>query len=168
MLSSALQSSARPLPPELISRAVLAFRNLFRLFIVRQLTIFPLSSKYLHLIFGIMVRLTVTFVFSALACTVAAAPLNKRIAQVIADSTAKWEAACLAAGGGEKCNPISVTAFTTLLAAAGPCEQQDSADAMIDLAKTLNNDPDMIKFTQIFVQQPRNSVRVVTLVESNI
>ena len=28
---------------------------------------------------------------------------------------------------------------------------------MIDLAKTLNNDPDMIKFTQIFVQQARNS-----------
>ena len=28
---------------------------------------------------------------------------------------------------------------------------------MIDLAKQLNNDPDMIKFTQIFVQQPRNS-----------
>ena len=28
---------------------------------------------------------------------------------------------------------------------------------MIDLAKTLNNDQDMIKFAQIFVQQPRNS-----------
>lgn len=28
---------------------------------------------------------------------------------------------------------------------------------MIDLAKQLNNDPDMIKFTRIFVQQPRNS-----------
>jgi hypothetical protein len=28
---------------------------------------------------------------------------------------------------------------------------------MIDLAKQLNNDADMIKFTQIFVQQPRNS-----------
>lgn len=64
----------------------------------------------------------------------------------------------LAAGGGEKCNPVSVTAFTTLLAAAGPCEQQNSADAMIDLAKTLNNDADMIKFAQIFAQQPRNTV----------
>ena len=51
-----------------------------------------------------------------------------------------------------------MTAFTTLLAAAGPCDQQDSADAMIDLAKTLNDDADMIKFTQIFVQQPRNTV----------
>lgn len=29
---------------------------------------------------------------------------------------------------------------------------------MIDLAKTLNNDPEMIKQAQIFVQQPRNSV----------
>ncbi len=65
----------------------------------------------------------------------------------------------LAAGGADKCNPVSVTAFTTLLAAAGPCEQQDSADAMVDLAKTLNNDADMIKFAQIFAQQPRNTVR---------
>ncbi|CAL1715639.1 unnamed protein product [Somion occarium] len=85
------------------------------------------------------------------------APLYKRIAQTIAESTAQWEKACLAAGGGEKCNPVSVTAFSTLLAAAGPCEQQDSADAMIDLAKTLNNDPDMIKLAQIFAQQPRNT-----------
>ena len=54
-----------------------------------------------------------------------------------------------------------MTAFTTLLAAAGPCDQQESADAMIDLAKTLNNDADMIKFTQIFVQQPRNTVRLI-------
>lgn len=63
----------------------------------------------------------------------------------------------LAAGGADKCNPISITAFTTLLAAAGPCDQQNAGDQMIDLAKTLNNDADMIKFTQIFVQQPRNS-----------
>ena len=56
-----------------------------------------------------------------------------------------------------------MTAFTTLLAAAGPCDQQDSADAMIDLAKTLNNDADMIKFSQIFAQQPRNTVRRLSL-----
>lgn len=63
------------------------------------------------------------------------APLlfNKRIAQTIAVSTARWEQACLAAGGAEKCNPVSVTVFTTLLAAAGNCEQHDSADTMIDL-----------------------------------
>lgn len=65
------------------------------------------------------------------------------------------------AGGGEKCNPISVTAFTTLLAAAGPCEQQNAADKMIDLAKQLNNDAQMIKLAQIFVQQPRNTVSVI-------
>lgn len=58
---------------------------------------------------------------------------------------------------------MSVTAFTTLLAAAGPCEQQDAADSMIQLAQTLNNDPDMIKLTQIFVQQPRNTVRALYL-----
>ena len=51
-----------------------------------------------------------------------------------------------------------MTAFSTLLAAAGPCDQQNSADAMIDLAKQLNNNADMIKFAQIFAQQPRNTV----------
>ncbi|KLO20291.1 hypothetical protein SCHPADRAFT_38915 [Schizopora paradoxa] len=86
-----------------------------------------------------------------------AAPLEKRIAQTIADSTAKWEQACLAAGGGQQCNPQSQASFSTLLAAAGPCDQQNQGDAMIDLAKQLNNDPDMITLTQIFVQQPRNS-----------
>lgn len=63
------------------------------------------------------------------------------------------------AGGADKCNPIAVTAFSTLLAAADPCAQQDSADAMIDLAKQLNNDADMIRLAQIFAQQPRNTVR---------
>ena len=67
----------------------------------------------------------------------------------------------LAAGGADQCNPLSITAFTTLLAAAGPCDQQNAGDQMIDLAKTLNNDADMIKFTQIFVQQPRNTVRPI-------
>ncbi|KAF9052292.1 hypothetical protein BDZ89DRAFT_1153712 [Hymenopellis radicata] len=97
------------------------------------------------------------FTFVLAVSVVQGAPVTKRIAQVIVDSTAKWEKACLAAGGALQCNPVSVTAFTTLLAAAGPCEQQDSADAMIDLAKTLNSDANMIKFAQIFAQQPRNT-----------
>lgn len=69
------------------------------------------------------------------------------------------DACCLqlAANGGLQCNPLSVTAFTTLLAAAGPCDQQNAADSMIDLAHQLNSDANMIKFTQIFVQQPRNT-----------
>lgn len=97
---------------------------------------------------------------AAFATQVNAAPfLNKRIAQTISDSTTQWVQACTAAGGAEQCNPISVTAFTTLLAAAGPCDQQNSADAMVDLAKQLNNDANMIKFAQIFAQQPRNTVR---------
>jgi len=87
-----------------------------------------------------------------------AAPTHtKRIAQVISDSTQQWEAACEAAGGAAQCNPLSVTAFTTLLAAAGPCEQQNAADQMIDLAKQLNNDAAMIKLAQTFCQQPRNT-----------
>lgn len=105
-----------------------------------------------------MVQLTSLVVLATVATvSVLGAPINKRIAQTIADSTAKWEKSCLAAGGADKCNPISVTAFSTLLAAAGPCEQQDAADQMVDLAKTLDSDADMITLAQIFVQQPRNT-----------
>ncbi|EIW79293.1 hypothetical protein CONPUDRAFT_83555 [Coniophora puteana RWD-64-598 SS2] len=99
---------------------------------------------------------------TTLACGavfVQSAPLrqHKRIAQVISDSTTKWEAACDAAGGGSQCNTISVNAFGTLLAAPPACAQQDAADQMIDLAKQLNNNADMISLAQIFAQQPRNS-----------
>lgn len=104
-----------------------------------------------------MFKLTAIFVLSALACLTAAAPLEKRIAQNTIDSKTAWEAACNKAGGGAQCNTIAVTAASKLLAAAGPCEQQDSGDAMIDLAKTLNNDPEMIRLAQLFVQQPRNA-----------
>jgi len=94
----------------------------------------------------------------SVAGSVTAAPthLNKRIAQVISDSTKQWEAACNGANGGQDCNTISVNAFGTLLAGAGPCDQQDNADIMMDLSKKLNS-PDMIKFAQIFCQQPRNT-----------
>lgn len=88
----------------------------------------------------------------------AAPTFHKRIAQTISASTQKWEAACLAAGGADSCNTLSIKAFSTLLAAAGPCEQQDAADEMIDLAKPLKNNSDMIQLAQIFLQQPRNSV----------
>ena len=110
-----------------------------------------------------MARLSFALFLSALACTTAAAPLNKRIAQTISASTQKWQAACIAAGGADQCNTLSIKAFSTLLAAAGNCEQQDAADEMMTLSKALNDDPDMIKFTQIFVQQPRNSVRTSLL-----
>ncbi|KAI0045709.1 hypothetical protein FA95DRAFT_1680305 [Auriscalpium vulgare] len=82
---------------------------------------------------------------------------KKGIAQDISDSTKDWEAACDAAGGGEQCTPTAVSAFGTLIAAAGPCDQQDNADVMVDLAKQLNNDANMIKFAQIFAQQPRDT-----------
>lgn len=65
----------------------------------------------------------------------------------------------IAAGGADQCNPISQTAFSSLLAAGGNCDQQDAADQMVDLAKTLGNDAEMIRLAQLFVQQPRNAVR---------
>ncbi|KAI6010761.1 hypothetical protein F5J12DRAFT_821573 [Pisolithus orientalis] len=96
-------------------------------------------------------------IFVLAAVSAGASPLGKRIAQVISDSTVQWEQACTTAGGGLQCNPVAVAAFSTLLAAAGPCDQQNAADKMIDLAKTLNNNANMIELAQIFVQQPRNS-----------
>jgi len=104
-----------------------------------------------------MVAITHFLAALALISSANAAPLAKRIAQVITDSTTQWEQACLTAGGGEKCNPLSVAAFDTLLAGAGACDQQNAADNMIDLAKTLSNNSQLIALTQIFTEQPRNS-----------
>jgi hypothetical protein len=98
--------------------------------------------------------------FVILALTLASAsgmPLTKRIAQTISESTTKWHDACKAAGGGDRCKPLAVDAFSTLLAAPGPCAQREAADKMVSLAKELQNNPDMIKFAQIFAQQPRNT-----------
>ncbi|KAF9033567.1 hypothetical protein BJ165DRAFT_1534517 [Panaeolus papilionaceus] len=84
--------------------------------------------------------------------------LNRRIDQIISDATKPWQNACVAAGGTiDQCSNVAVTAFTSLLEAAGPCDQQNGADAMIDLAKKLNGNADMIRLAQIFAQQPRNS-----------
>ncbi|KAI0067437.1 hypothetical protein BV25DRAFT_1912070 [Artomyces pyxidatus] len=104
-----------------------------------------------------MVRLTTALVASLAATAVIALPVQKRIAQTIADSTAEWVKACDAAGGADQCNTISQVAFQTLLAAGKNCDQQDAADQMIDLAKKLDNDPEMIRLAQLFVQQPRNA-----------
>jgi len=103
-----------------------------------------------------MLFLSTAAVLSLAAC-VSGVPLIKRIAQDTPASAALWESACNTAGGGLQCNPVAVKAFATLLAAAGPCDQQNSADSMIDLAKTLNNDPTMIRLAQVFAQQPRNT-----------
>ncbi|KAK2463674.1 hypothetical protein APHAL10511_004425 [Amanita phalloides] len=98
-------------------------------------------------------------VVTFLASTACGAPIKKRINQVIDQSMVQWQAACVAAGGslGDVCNPQAIKSFDTLLANAGPCDQQNEADNMIDLAHKLNNNAQMIKFTQIYVQQPRNS-----------
>ncbi|KAF8060761.1 hypothetical protein FPV67DRAFT_1423415 [Lyophyllum atratum] len=104
-----------------------------------------------------MVQISAVFILSALVTFASAAPIEKRIAQTISESTRAWEAACIAAGGAQKCNPISQIAFTSLLAAGKNCDQQDAADQMVSLAKTLNNDAEMIRLAQLFVQQPRNA-----------
>ncbi|KAF8331899.1 proline-rich protein [Cantharellus anzutake] len=95
--------------------------------------------------------------FAIMGVTAGPVRFDKRIAQVIDQSTAKWQTACLAAGGGTKCNPVAVAAFGNLLAAADACGQQDAADKMIDLAKTLKSNAKAISLAQVFAQQPRNS-----------
>jgi len=104
-----------------------------------------------------MVQFTNVLMALLAASATSAMPLQKRIAQTIADSTTLWVQACNKAGGGGQCNTISQAAFSTLLAAGKNCDQQNAADKMIDLAKTLNNNADMIRLAQIFVQQPRNA-----------
>lgn len=107
----------------------------------------------------IMVHFNTLFISSiALGSYVTAGPiLQKRIAQTISASTADWVKACQAAGGAQQCGTVSQNAFMTLLAAGKNCDQQNAADQMIDLAKTLNNNAEMIRLTQLFVQQPRNA-----------
>ncbi|KAH9976529.1 hypothetical protein BJV74DRAFT_953620 [Russula compacta] len=83
--------------------------------------------------------------------------VEKHIAQTIADSTQQWHICRTRLGGGAQCNTISQNAFTTLLAAGKNYDQQDAADQMVDLAKTLNDNADMTRLAQIFVQQPRHA-----------
>ncbi|KAI0247720.1 hypothetical protein BJV78DRAFT_1397040 [Lactifluus subvellereus] len=104
-----------------------------------------------------MVRIFNVFVALVAVSAATAFPVQKRISQTISDSTQLWVQACNKAGGGAKCQTISQNAFLTLLAAGKNCDQQDAADQMVDLAKTLKNNPDMIRLAQIFVQQPRNA-----------
>ena len=69
------------------------------------------------------------------------------------------------AGGGLQCNPLAVTAAATLLAAAGPCDQQNAADQFVDLAKKLGSQQ-MLSLAQIFTQQPRNTVSPTSLLSN--
>lgn len=69
-----------------------------------------------------------------------------------------------AAGGGLQCNPLAVAAAATLLAAAPSCGQQNAADSFVTFAKTLKNNAQMISLAQIFVQQPRNTVSLISLI----
>jgi len=136
----------------------------------------PLLLFTFHNLTFTMARITISALVALLSALslILAASLEKQIDQIISESTRKWEQACvrvhgnipsldpytsqLKAGGAQQCNPISVAAFTTLLAAAKNCDQQDNADKMIDLAKKLKKNSEMIRLTQLFVQQPRNAV----------
>ncbi|KAF8151346.1 hypothetical protein B0H34DRAFT_727266 [Crassisporium funariophilum] len=119
------------------------------------------SSESCQCLSIIMPFLSVVFLLTSVLCGMTgAAPIrhDKRIDQVISASTADWQQACVTSGGSsDQCSSIAVTAFTSLLEEGGVCDQQDSGDQMIDLAKQLGNDSEMIRLAQLFVQQPRNS-----------
>lgn len=97
-----------------------------------------------------------------LAWGVGAMPYEKRISEIIDTAMEKWEPACRAAGGaGTLCNNLAVRAFSGLLFQAKPCDQQNAADGLISLAKTLQNSTEMITLAQIFAQQPRITVSFI-------
>jgi hypothetical protein len=109
-----------------------------------------------------MVQLALAFVTAALVSVQATPILNKRIAQDIVASLAKWEAVCLAATNRDQnCNKLKVGAFGTLLANAAVCDQQDAADSLMAFSKAHNNS-ELVALTQIFSQQPRNSPNSVS------
>jgi len=109
-----------------------------------------------------MVQLALVFVTAALVSVQASPILQKRIAQVISDSMTKWEAACDASTKSLQCNVLAVAAFGTLLAAAGPCDQQNAADNLMDFSKQ-SSSQEMIALAQVFTQQPRNSPNSVSV-----
>ncbi|TFK68361.1 hypothetical protein BDN72DRAFT_858441 [Pluteus cervinus] len=78
-----------------------------------------------------------------------ASPLSRGLNS---DSIAKWEQACVTAGGAGRCNLLS----DSLLSSDGICDQKHTANAMINLAKELGNNQNMIDLTQNFV--PKNSL----------
>lgn len=113
-----------------------------------------------------------------LAAPASAIPVEKPIDQTIADYTRQQvQDLCCAftpslhhdrntfahlqtnSDNDDQCNTISWSAFTTLLAAGKNGDQQDVADRMVDLAKQLNNNADIIRLAQILVQQPKNAMR---------
>ena len=128
-----------------------------------------------------MIQLVFAFLALTLVSVHASPFLHKRIAQVTIDAVTPWENACVrstvlfifqpfpeplcqdAAGGGQQCNPIAVSAAATLLAAAGNCDQQNAADKMVDLSKTLGS-AQMLSLAQIFTQQPRNTVSLISFI----
>jgi len=110
-----------------------------------------------------MVQLALAFVAASLVSVQASPFFVKRIAQVIDQSMVKWEAACdTVSKGSLQCNQLAVAAFQTLLANAGPCDQQNAADNLVDFSKQLNSQ-EMVAHAQIFCQQPRNSPNSVSI-----
>lgn len=97
----------------------------------------------------------------------------RRVATPEPDATTAWMTQCQKSGGGklassicpsdsythtgQYCVELSIDGLLALQANADPCNAQNVADRMVDLSKTLNNDVEMVRLAQIFVQQPHES-----------
>jgi len=82
---------------------------------------------------------------------------SKRIGQTLTASTTKWLAACESAGGSLECLALASSADISLTASAGPCDQQNAADSLMTLTKTLGKPTTLFDYTQLFLQQPRDT-----------
>ena len=67
------------------------------------------------------------------------------------------------AGGTDACDLVSSAAVKALFPGAAACEQQDSADAIFDLSRVLDN-VDVRTFAYIYAMRPRDSVCSFSLV----
>ncbi|KAF7440642.1 hypothetical protein PC9H_000989 [Pleurotus ostreatus] len=104
--------------------------------------------------------------------------LTKRLAQFdLPDVATAWQELCLISGAdvftptGDDSPCVKLAGFdgiNALLANAGPCDQQDNADAMIDFAKSpgVSNSDVLINFAIQYRKHARNALNVLGVVPS--
>ena len=107
--------------------------------------------------------------------TPAGSLLLKRIAQTDLGQVAQsWQNLCIASGGprnpnNDPCVELAgINGINALLAGAGPCAQQDNADAMVDFAKQpgIKNEQALIDNAIAYRKHPRNALNIGGVVPS--
>ena len=102
-------------------------------------------------------------------------PLLKRIAQTnLTEIAQSWQNLCVVSGGhrdpnNDPCVQLAgIRGLNALLAGAGPCDQQNNADSMIDFAKSpgIVNKNALIANAISYRQNPRNALNIGGVVPS--